>query len=115
MTVFHHFRDFLMSFSPNEQQRVYFVTRRAGNFSTCATYAADDLLAAINGHRQFVNVPINPTFFLMRMWEGMNATLRPAFFDPQRRPMNRHRSTVEIDYSVHLLPPVDSGRSFVRM
>ena len=111
----HHFRDFLMSFSPNEQQRVYFVTRRAGNFATCATYAADDLLAAINGHRQFVNVPINPTFFLMRMWEGMNATLRPAFFDPQRRPMNRHRSTVEIDYSVHLLPPVDSGRSFVRM
>ena len=60
----HHFRDFLMSFSPDEQQRVHFVTRRAGGlFRTPATYAADDLLAALNGRHQFVNVPFHPTFF----------------------------------------------------
>ena len=55
----HHFRDFLMSFSPDEQQRVHFVTRRAGGlFRTPATYAADDLLAAASAAAIPVTSPL---------------------------------------------------------
>jgi hypothetical protein len=114
----HHFRDFLMSFSPDEQQRVHFVTRRAGGlFRTCATYAADDLLAALDGRHQFVNFPFHPTFFLMRMWEGMNTPLRPDFQDQQltQRPPNQHRSRFGMDYSDHLLSDAGGQRSFFRM
>jgi hypothetical protein len=110
----HHFRDFLVSFTFNQRQRLFFVTRRSGSFATCSTYCAEDLLMAIDGRHQFVNVPFHTTFFLRRMWEGMYGTLRAAFFDPQR-PANRQRSLVEIDYSVFLRPPDAAWRSFFRM
>ena len=111
----HHFRDFLVSFTEDERQRLFVVTRRSGSEATCSTYSAEDLLAAIDVRHQFVNFPFHPTFFLRRMWEGMIVPLRPAFFDPNL-PHNRHRSIVEIDYSVHLrLSDVDGQRSFFRM
>jgi hypothetical protein len=111
----HHFRDFLVSFTDDERQRLFLVTRRSGSvFATCSTYSAQSLLAAIDGRHQFVNVPFEPTFFLRRMWEGMNGSLRPAFFDPDRQ-ANRIRSMGEIDYSTFLRPSPDGRRAFVRM
>ncbi len=111
----HHFYDFLVSFSDNERQRLFVVTRRCGPvFATCSTNSAEDLLAAIIGRHQFVNVPFHPTFFLRRMWEGMITTLRPNY-QGSDLPNNRHRSMVEIDYSIFLRPSPDGRRSFFRM
>jgi hypothetical protein len=38
----HHFREFLLTFTGDERQRMFLVTRRAGSFLTCATYSAED-------------------------------------------------------------------------
>jgi hypothetical protein len=109
----HHFKDFLLSFTRDERQRLFLLTRHAGTFPTCATYLTEDLLAAINGQHQFVNVPFNPTFFLLRMWEGMISSLR-ANFQAEHASIRR-RSVRIVDYSVHLEPPVVAFRSLIRM
>jgi hypothetical protein len=91
-------------FSPqNERERLYLLTRVAGAFSSSATYSAEDLLAAINGQHQFVDVPFYPTFFLRRMWDGMATTLRAHY--QSGRVGIRRRSVLEFDYSDYLVPP----------
>jgi hypothetical protein len=109
-----HFQDFLLGFSQDERQRLYLLTRCAGAFSTCATYSTEDLLAAIIGQHQFVNVPFHPTFFFHQMWLGMIITLR-ANFEAGRGNYRRRNSVVELDYAGYLVPPASFVRSLVRM